>query len=160
MKPTLKTIFLIIASLGTWPAPGTELKVAPSGHHLLLKDKPFFWLADTVWLLAQMPSRDDLEVYLAAREKQGSTVIQLTAVMSEERVWGSTRTNAFGQQPCLNDDPGTPAVTPGNDPHDPAQYDYWDHLDYVLERVYAHGFRAAVVAMFVGWRGDGYKHLK
>jgi hypothetical protein len=26
--------------------------------------------------------------------------------------------------------------------------------------VHAHGFRAAVVAMFVGWRGDGYKQLK
>ena len=52
MKPSLKTIFLIMASLGTWAAPGTEFKVAPSGHHLLLKDKPFFWLADTVWLLA------------------------------------------------------------------------------------------------------------
>jgi hypothetical protein len=75
-----------------------------------------------------LPAREELEIYLDAREKQGFTVMQLTAVMSEERVWGSARTNMFGQKPFLNDDPGTPAVTPGNDPHDLTQYDYWDHL--------------------------------
>ncbi len=159
-KNVCGTILLLITLLLNWRGQGAEFNVDPSGHHLLLKGKPFFWLADTVWLLAQMPSREELELYLTAREKQGFTVIQLAAVMSEERVWGSTRTNIFGQKPFLNDDPATPAVTPGNDPRDPAQYDYWDHLDYVLERVHAHGFRAAVVAMFVGWRGDGYKHLK
>jgi hypothetical protein len=50
---------------------GSEFGVDPSGHQLLFKGKPFFWLADTVWLLAQMPSREEWEVYLAAREKQG-----------------------------------------------------------------------------------------
>ncbi len=154
----LRTAFLL-CTLCLCPARGAEFTVDRSGHHLLLHGKPFFWMADTVWLLAQVPSRDELELYLGTREKQGFTVIQLTAVMSEERVWGTTRANTLGDKPFLNDNPRTPAVTPGNDPNDPAQYDYWDHLDYVLERIHAHGFRAAVVAMFVGWHGDGYKYL-
>src|SRR5512135_43776 len=128
-KKVCGTILLLITLLLSWRGQGAEFNVDPSGHHLLLNGKPFFWLADTVWLLAQMPSREELELYLTAREKQGFTVIQLAAVMSEERVWGSTRTNIFGQKPFLNDDPATPAVTTGNDPRDPAQYDYWDHLD-------------------------------
>jgi hypothetical protein len=136
-----------------------EFTVDTAGRHLLLKDNPFFWLADTVWLLTQLPSRDELEFYLTTREKQGFTVIQLSAVMSEERVWGTTRTNSFGKKPFLNDNPATPAVTAGKNPQDTNEYDYWDHLDHVLDRVHAHGFRAAVVAMFVGWRGDGYKCL-
>ena len=40
-----------------------ELGVSSSGRHLTLKHKPFFWLGDTVWLLAQVPSRDELAVY-------------------------------------------------------------------------------------------------
>jgi hypothetical protein len=134
--------------------------VDSSGHHLQLNNQPFFWLADTSWLLAQVPSRDELELYLTTRKQQGFSVIQFTAVMSEERVWGTTRTNSFGQKPFLNDNPLTPAVTPGNDSNNAAQYDYWDHLDYVIERVHTHGLRAAIVAMFVGSGGDGFKFLK
>lgn len=137
-----------------------ELKVSPAGRHLLLNEKPFFWLGDTVWLLAQMPSREDLELYLSARKAQGFTVIQLTAVMGEERVWGTTRANCFGDKPFLDDNPAKPAVTPGNNFNDGAEYDYWDHVDYVLDRIHAHGFRAALVTHFVGYQGDGYKYLK
>lgn len=126
----------------------------------MLNGKPFFWLADTVWLLAQVPTHDELEFYLKTRQEQGFTVIQLTAVMSEERVWGTKRTNSFGDKPFTSDNPSTPAVTPGNDPKNPAQYDYWDHFDHVIDRVHAHGLRAAVVTMFVGSQGDGYKFLK
>jgi hypothetical protein len=137
-----------------------EFRVDDAGRHLLLNGKPFFWLADTAWLLAQVPSRDDLEIYLEARRKQGFTVIQLTAVMSEERVWGTTRATTLGDTPFLDGNPLRPAVTPGGDPRDPASYDYWDHFDYVIERIHAHGLRAAVVAMFVGSGGDGFKFLR
>src|SRR5688572_7791602 len=68
-----------------------ELSVAPSGRYLTERGKPFLWLGDTVWLLAQMPSHEELELYLKTRAKQGFTVIQLTAVMGEERVWGTKR---------------------------------------------------------------------
>ncbi len=138
----------------------SELGVSTSGRHLTVKDKPFFWLGDTVWLLAQVPSRDELEMYLRTRAEQGFTVIQLTAVMGEERVWGTARRTTRGDVPFVENDVLKPAVTTGNDPADPTQYDYWDHLDYVLERIHAHGFRAALVTYFVGWQGEGYKFLK
>jgi Protein of unknown function (DUF4038) len=77
MKNLRGTILLLITLLLSPRGQGSEFNVDPSGHHLLLKGKPFFWLADTVWLLAQLPSRDELEVYLGAREKQGFTVIHL-----------------------------------------------------------------------------------
>jgi hypothetical protein len=159
-KASSRTATLLLSLLCVLSAQGAEFSVDSSGRHLMLRDKPFFWLADTVWLLAQMPTRDELELYLSTREKQGFTVIQLTAVMSEERVWGTTRTNAFGDKPFRNENPSTTAVTPGKDPQNPDQYDYWDHFDYVLERVQAHGLRAAVVVMFVGSGGDGFKFLK
>lgn len=148
------------AVVATEAAHAAELGVSTSGRHLTVKDKPFFWLGDTVWLLAQVPSRDELELYLRTRAEQGFTVIQLTAVMGEERVWGTARRTTRGDVPFVENDVLKPAVTPGNDPADSAQYDYWDHVDYVLERIHAHGFRAAVVTYFVGWQGEGYKFLK
>lgn len=144
---------------GRFLTSAAELGVAPSGRHLTVGGQPFFWLGDTVWLLAQVPSRDELELYLQTRAEQGFTVIQLTAVMGEERVWGTTRATSRGDTPFVGGDVLRPAVTPGSDPADPVQYDYWDHLDYVLERIHAHGFRAALVTQFVGWGGDGYKFL-
>jgi hypothetical protein len=137
-----------------------ELGVSSSGRFLTLQGKPFFWLGDTAWLLTQVPSRDELELYLETRAEQGFTVIQLTAVMGEQRVWGATRPGTRGQRPFVDFDVSKPAVTPGNDPADPVQYDYWDHLDYVLERIHAHGMRAALVSYFVGWRGEGYRFLR
>ncbi|MGE5611837.1 MAG: DUF4038 domain-containing protein [Bacillota bacterium] len=137
-----------------------EFGVSRSGRHLTLAGKPFFWLGDTVWLLAQLPSREELELYLRTRAEQGFTVIQLTAVMGEERVWGTARATSRGDTPFIDHDVRRPAVTPGSDPADPIQYDYWDHLDYVLDRIHAHGMRAALVTFFVGWQGDGYKFLK
>lgn len=74
--------------------PAAELGVAASGRYITVKSEPFFWLGDTVWLLAQVPSRDELEVYLRTRAEQGFTVIQLTAVMGEDRVWGTPRATA------------------------------------------------------------------
>lgn len=136
------------------------LGVSRSGRYLTMGDKPFFWLGDTVWLLAQVPSREEIELYLRTRAEQGFTVIQLSAVMGEERVWGTARRTSRGDGPFFDNDVLKPAVTPGSDPADPTQYDYWDHLDHVLERIHAHGFRAALVTYFVGWRGDGYKFLK
>ena len=147
---------LLLATAAVSSMQASDLGVSTSGRYLTMNGKPFFWLGDTVWLLAQVPSREEIELYLRIRAEQGFTVIQLTAVMGEERVWGTTR----GKTPFIDGDVLKPAVTPGNDPADPAQYDYWDHLDYVLERIHAHGFRAAMVAYFVGWRGEGYKYLK
>jgi hypothetical protein len=136
------------------------LGISDSGRHLTRDGQPFFWLGDTVWLLAQVPSREELELYLRTRAEQGFTVIQLTAVMGEERVWGTARATSRGDRPFLDNDVLRPAVTPGADPADQTEYDYWDHLDHVLARIHAHGLQAAVVAYFVGSQGDGYKFLQ
>ena len=151
-------IILILCS-GVYATFATELNVAANKRHFTLNGRPFFWLGDTVWLLAQLPSREDLELYLRTRREQGFTIIQLTAVMGEERVWGTLRPTSRGDLPFTGGDVLKPAVTPGHDPSNADEYDYWDHLDYVMERIHAYGLRAALVTFFVGSRGEGYNFL-
>jgi hypothetical protein len=150
--------FVLLVCL--YASQAAELDVAASKRHLTLNGKPFFWLGDTVWLLAQLPSNDELELYLRTRAEQGFTVIQLTAVMGEERVWGTKRATSRGDVPFSDLNTLKPAITPGADPNNAEQYDYWDHLSYVVDRIHAHGLRAALVTYFVGYQGDGYKYLR
>lgn len=138
----------------------SALHVSGNGRYLVRPNgKPFFWLGDTAWLLSQMTTREDADFYLETRAQQGFTVIQAAIVMGEERVGGTLRPNAYGDQAFSNGDPTNPLITPGSDPGQGQQYDYWDHVDYVVERAAARGLTLGLLPLFVGWRGDGYKYL-
>ena len=70
--------------------------MSENGRYLVHADgKPFFWLGDTAWLLSQMTTREDADLYLKTRAQQGFTVIQAAVVMGEERVGGTLRPNAL-----------------------------------------------------------------
>ncbi len=63
---------------------GSMLKVSQNGRYLVRSNgKPFFWLGDTAWLLFQMTTREDAELYLSTRARQGFSVIQAAIVMGE-----------------------------------------------------------------------------
>jgi hypothetical protein len=148
LPTALGLVTVLIRMLFSLRVSGSEFGVDVSGHFLTLKGKPFLWMGDTVWLLTQLPSDEELELYLKTRAEQGFSVIQLTAVMGEERVWGTTRATAQGAVPFENGDVNKPTAA------------YWQHLDHVLDRIHGSGMRAALVAYFVGSQGDGFKYLK
>jgi hypothetical protein len=159
----VSSVFIaLVAGTVIGAEPGSALRVSDSGRYLVdgsANGKPFFWLGDTAWLISQMTTREDVELYLKTRARQGFTVIQGAIVMGEERVGGTLRANKYGDLAFTKDDPSKPAVTPGSDPRDAGQYDYWDHVDYVVERAAAHGLRLGLLPLFVGWKGEGYKFL-
>jgi hypothetical protein len=41
--------------------------------------------------------------------------------------------NAYGDMPFIDDDPKTPDITPGSTPTNAEEYDYWDHVEYVID---------------------------
>jgi hypothetical protein len=148
----------------TAPAsPGGEmasLQVSADGRHFLNDDgTPFFWLGDTGWLLFQATTREEADLYLQTRAQQGFTVIQAAVVMGEERVAGTLQPNAYGDQAFLAGNPASPIVTPGNNPARSDQYDYWDHVDFIVERARAHQIRLGLLPLFVGYEGPGYRYL-
>jgi len=106
-----------------------RLVVSQNGRFLQHENgRPFFWQADTAWLLFQKLDRTEVETYLENRRAKSFNFIQ--AVMLQK----SPKVNIYGDVPLVNDNPAEPQTTPGNNPQVQAEYDYWDHVDFVIDK--------------------------
>jgi hypothetical protein len=119
------------------PAPGApKLKVSDNRRFLVYEDgKPFFYLGDTAWELFHRLNREEADRYLENRAKLGFTVIQAVALAEED---GLNTPNAYGHRPLIGLDPTNPDVKEG------AANDYWDHVDYIVDR-------ASALGLFIGF---------
>lgn len=135
--------YLLAALAATVAVPAAAqtapLRVSANHRYLEAGGKPFFWLGDTAWLLLSRLTREEAEHYLATRQRQGFNVVQVM-VLHTNRM-----TNRYDAPALVDGDPGRPRTTPGTDPAKAGEYDYWDHLDWVVERAAAHGIYVAMV---------------
>jgi hypothetical protein len=125
---------LATTSLTAAPSSPAPLRVSPGGQYFQQADgAPFFWLGDTAWLMTQKLTRDEVKAYFENRRAKGFNVVQFCVVqfLNDKSITGSPAL-VGGDITKLN-------VTPGADPADPAQYDYWDHVDYVVDTAAANG---------------------
>ena len=100
---------------------------------------PFFWLGDTAWLLFTRLDRAQTTRYLDDRRAKDFTVIQVMVLHeADDRA-------ANGAAALVDGDPGRPRTTPGDSPTDPDAYDYWDHVDWVVQQAAARGIYVALV---------------
>lgn len=105
-----------------------RIVVSANGRFLQHEDgTAFFWLADTAWNLFQRLDREEAERYLENRRAKGFNVIQAVAFH------GAGEANAYGSQALVDRDAGRPLVTPGRDFAKPGEYDYWDHIDWIVD---------------------------
>jgi hypothetical protein len=103
-----------------------RLRVSENGRFLVAADgTPFFWLGDTAWELFHRLNREEADRYLENRAVNGYTVIQAVALAEVD---GHRDPNPYGHLPLIDQDPARPAVKDG-----PAN-DYWDHVDYVVDK--------------------------
>ena len=130
-------LFLLAATAGIAQP---RIVVSPNGRFLQTVDgKPFFWLGDTAWLLSQKLDRAETESYLEDRREKGFNVIQCSILHR------AVTTNAYGAPALVDGDPARPHTTPGNDPDKTAEYDYWDHIDWLVDTAAAKGIYVAIV---------------
>jgi hypothetical protein len=115
------------------------LTISANGRYVEAGGKPFFWMGDTGWLMLSKLDRDDTERYLARRAAQGFNVIQVMVLHRPEM------TNAATGPALIDGDIARPRTTPGSNPAKGQEYDYWDHLDWVVDRAAAHGLYLALV---------------
>lgn len=160
MRTRALCLLLVAAALaGAAPGPKrlSKLKVTEDKRFLATADgKPFFYLADTGWELFHRLDRKQALEYLDKRASQKYTVIQAVALAELE---GVTAPNPYGDLPLIDKDPARPAVTPGSNFADAKAYDYWDHVEYIVDQANARGLYIAMLPSWGRWvnsdgRGD------
>ncbi len=105
--------------------------------------KPFFWLGDTGWLLFTKLDRENGEKYLENRREKGFDVIQAMLIHDQKHA-----VNVYGDSALINKNVATPCTTIGNSFDDPKQYDYWDHVDYLIDLAASKGIYMALVPVW------------
>lgn len=120
------------------------LRVHENGRMLVSAGgKPVFLLADTAWDLAERVKRADVDAYMKKRREQRFNAIAFVCFHSE------VTSNVYGAAPFKLKggrlDPTQPVVTPGAAPESTAEYDYWDHVDYVIDQAGREGMYVIVL---------------
>ncbi len=137
------------AALSGRPLPA--LKVSENRRYLVTADgRPFFYLADTAWELFHRTDRKQAVEYLDTRAGQRFTVIHAVALAE---VNGLRDPNSHGDLPFVDADPARPALTPGANPKDARQYDYWDHVDFIVDEANKRGLYVAFLPTWGRWLG-------
>jgi hypothetical protein len=137
------TIALLFAALFSH-AQLQPLKISANKRFIITADgKPFFWLGDTGWLLFIKCNREDAIKYLDDRKQKGFNVIQVMVVHDI-----NLGTNAYGHLSIKNKDVSQPIITPGNSFANAQQYDFWDHVDFVIDEAAKRGIYMALVPVW------------
>lgn len=142
----LKAYFLLLSccffcsNTALYATPEKHLTVSENGRFLQYSDgMPFFYLADTAWELFHRLTREEADEYLADRAEKGFTVIQAVVLAELD---GLDTPNAYGYRPLKNHNPVLPDTLQGE------KNDYWDHVDYIVQRANELGL---CVAMLPTW---------
>ena len=142
-KAHLFLLLLILAAFIPAAEPTGLLKVSPNGRYLMTgSGKPFFWLGDTGWLLFNKLKREEAETYLEDRRKKGFNVIQVMVLHQVPSV------NVYGDSALVHANVARPLLTPGNMASDAAQYDFWDHVDYIVDLAAKKGLYMGMVPVW------------
>lgn len=120
-------IFLFISCTQNGKTP--SLKISDNRRYFVTeKGKPFFWLGDTGWLLLKKLSREEIKSYIKIRKKQSFNVIQIMIIHDLNKP-----VNFYGDSAFVNKDVSKPLITNGNSFKNSIEYDFWDHLDFVID---------------------------
>lgn len=155
MLKTHRYGYLLIFRIISWMTALTyaqplPLRVSENGQCLINQEgKAVFLNGDTGWKLPIKLSREDAVFYLQTRKEQAFNTIALAAIMGEDL------TNFYGDAPFHKEagrwDPTQPITTLGSDPQDSIAYDYWDHLDFIIEEAGKLDLYLVLVVSFNDW---------
>ncbi len=116
----------LACSCDAFSAPGkvSSLSVSSAGRYLLDDGRPFFWLGNTTWSLVNRYTKQEAEIYLEHRRRQGLTVEHMMLLFDGGPGIKTPASNAEGAEPFLNMNPATP------------NGDYFKNVDYLINLAY------------------------
>ena len=136
-------LIILLGSLLNADAQLPLLKIPANKRFFQTDDgKPFFWLGDTGWLLFVKCKREDAIKYLDTRQQQGFNVIQVMVLHDVNNK------NVYGDYALKNADVSMPDITPGNNFNDTIAYDYWDHVEFIIDEAAKRKIYMALVAVW------------
>ncbi|MEM9675565.1 MAG: DUF4038 domain-containing protein [Bacteroidota bacterium] len=122
----------------------SRLKVAENQRLILWSDgAPFLFLSQTLWSMARRLTREEIINVLDICEAQGFTAIQFIA---HAHYMGANR---YGDIPFEDENFACPRITLGNNPEDSVEYDWWDHVEFIVQESMKRGM---VVCLLPTWR--------
>jgi Protein of unknown function (DUF4038)/Putative collagen-binding domain of a collagenase len=120
-----------------------NLQVSENGRFLVRGDGTgFFPVADTAWAIAWKLNRNQVEKYLKHRKDQNFNTIAIVAFPAVEGkvvIPNVYDDHAFKISSRGVWDPLHPITTPGIIPENSSEYDYWDHLEYIIDAAESKG---------------------
>lgn len=148
MMRVIATLSIIIFGIGICAAQDIErITISENRHFLQYEDgSPFFYLGDTAWELFHRTTREEADLYLKDRASKGFNVIQAVALAECD---GVGTPNSYGHLPLINRNPVTPDVKDGK------RNDYWDHVDYIIQRANSLDMYVGLLPTWGRWWSDG-----
>jgi hypothetical protein len=120
-----------------------QLKVSPDQRGFVDENgKPFFWMGETGWLLFSKLNREEAIQYLDNRKAKGFNVIQVMVLHTVGAV------NVYGDSALINKNVSKPVVTQGNSFASTEEYDFWDHVDYIIDAAAGRGIYMGMVPIW------------
>ena len=149
----MKQLFSLSILCLVFYATTAQIRVSDNNRYLQTQDgKPFFWLGDTDWELFHRLTREEAKQFIDVRAEQGFNVLQAVALAEFN---GIREPNRYGDYPLNNEDPTQLLITPGSKPANAYEYDYWDHVDYVIDYAASKGI---YIGLLPTW-GDKLAHM-
>ncbi len=139
---------IVVFCFGLAQAATPRIKVSEENQHYLVTEngEPLFLNVDSTWAIWRL-DRNGVVEYFNHRKKQKFNAVMMAGFPKD---WGSegmgAPDNAYGDKPFESPegdwkwDPLAPIITPGANPEDAQEYDFWDHIDYILEQADRAGF--------------------
>lgn len=140
----------------TPPTPGGgiyPIKASSNGRYLLTNDGNYFWYyADTSWHSAARYNQADFITLLDDRKAKGFNTIQISMLMFPNL--GPVQ-NAYGDEPFVGGFDLTKPLEVGSRTSNATSpdYDYWDHIDFIIDQAASRDMQINFVASWYGWGG-------
>ena len=128
----MRKVTLLVTALIMTTFLYAQIDVDATKTYLVTKKngKPFFWMGDTAWELFHRLTREEAIHYLNSRQKQQFNVIMAVALAELD---GLRQPNMYGDVPFKDLETLEWAITPASNPNSAEEYDYWDHVDFVIQ---------------------------